>query len=149
MGPRWVSNAAGTTTTSVFVTIGGAFGPGFVVAAEGRATEAGLVAGAVVAAGLAAGLLADLAAGFAAGFAAGLAALAAALVVAGRVAFGVLGRLAVRLGAAVDRRRFGPDPVRFDPVDVSSAIAFSSGVSLTHCPPAPTRSCMDRLLTPR
>jgi len=105
--------------------------------------------GAAFAAGLAAGLLADLAAGFAAGFAAGLAALAAALVVAGRVAFGVLGRLAVRLGAAVDRRRFGPDPVRFDPVDVSSAIAFSSGVSLTHYPPAPTRSCMDRLLTPR
>jgi hypothetical protein len=171
IGPLWVSNAAGTTITSVVVEIGGAFGPGFVVAADGLATEAGVLAprfAAGLAAGLAAGFTADLeldarfAAGPAAGFAGALAATLAAGFVADfgaapaagfatlvaafagavdRVVFEALDRVVRRFGAVADRRRVVLDPGPVDPVDVSSAIAFSSGGTPVHCPSAPVRSC--------
>jgi hypothetical protein len=140
--------------TSVFVAIGGAFGPGFVVAADGRATAAGLLAArfaGLFAMTFAAGLAALFAAGFAALFATGFAALvtlgAAFADAAERVVFGALARLAVRFGAAVDRRRFGPDPDPVDPVDPSSAIA--SLLWGRHCPPAPPESRALGLLTGR
>ena len=114
------------TITSVFVAIGGAFGPGFVVAAEGRAAEVGMLDRLAV--GFAVGFAAALAAGLAAGFVAGLAVVGAVFAdAADRVAFGAVDRAAVRFGAAVDRRRVVLEPAPVDPVDVSSAIAFSSG----------------------
>jgi len=98
--------------------------------ADARAGAAFDAAAAGLAVGLAVGLAAALATGFAARLAVGLAALAADFVAAvGRVAFGPLDRPVARFGAALDRRRLGPDPAPFDPVGVSSAIAFSSGMS--------------------
>jgi hypothetical protein len=67
--------------------------------------------------------------GLAGAFVAGFAAVGAAFADgADRAVVGALDRAVRRFGAAVDRRRVVPDPDPVDPVDVSSAIAFSSGV---------------------
>ena len=121
------------TLAAVFRADGGALTAGFVAVAVGAAADAGLLI-ARLAGGLTAGLARAFAAGFVAAFAAGFAALgaasaalraafAAALAPADLVVFGALDRVDLRLGAVADRRRVAPDP---DPVDVSSAIAFSS-----------------------
>ena len=151
IGPAWMSNVAGTTMTSVFLTADmAAFLAGAVVAvvADLRVGFAAALAVAIFAADagsadlavddgfgalvervvgrfLAAGLRA-VAAGFWA-VAAGLRAVPAglrAVPVAFRPAAGVV---VDALVVAVDRRRLVPDPDPVDPVDESSAIAFSFG----------------------
>ena len=149
--------------TSVFATDTGALAAGFVAVAVGATADAELLIAPLAAgfaarafadglagrafttgfvAAFAAGFVAAFAAGFAAGFAgvgAALAALGATLAAADRVAFGALDRVDLRLGAVADRCRVAPDPDPVAPVDVSSAIAFSSGGTPVHCPSAPTR----------
>jgi hypothetical protein len=114
IGPSWASNAAGTTTTSVFVLGVGvrAAAAAFRVAVEGLG---GVVVPAVVDATLAAAV--D-----------GVDCLPTAFAPA---AFDVLAaRPVAGAAAAVDRRRGPPELGAVDPVDVSSAIAFSSSVWL-------------------
>jgi hypothetical protein len=127
---------------AVFAVDAGALAAGFVAVAVGAAADAGRLI-APLAAGLAArAFAAGFGAAFVPGFAAGLeggfaalgvalAALGATLAAADRFAFGALDRVDLRLGAVADRRRVAPDPDPVDPVDVSSAIAFSS------CAPRP------------
>jgi hypothetical protein len=117
--------------TSVFLATDCAFAAGF----EAAGLPAGFAAAGFAAAGFPAAFVALGPAGLAAAFVALAAAFADALA---RVAFGALARLVLRFGVAVDRRRVVPDPDPVDPVDVSSAIAFSSAGA-----PAPLSTSAD------